>query len=234
MNLKSFGCSFIFGSDLVDDGRNGLYATASNFTWPSLLANHLNYSYSCYARPGAGNLQICEQVLNQVSTGTDQDLFVIGWTWIDRFDYYNSNYNSKQKKSPWSTIMPIDTDPVANTYFKQLHSEYRDKFTSLLCVKLVIDTLKQKSIPFVMTYMDELMYDQQWHVTSAVTDLQQSTQEYMTQFEGKNFLEWSREKQYEISETWHPLEQAHQSAANYMVSVFDTQKTNDLIQPVLS
>jgi len=230
MKLKSFGCSFIFGSDLADDGRDGPYATASNFAWPALLAKHLNYSYSCYARPGAGNLQICEQILNQVTDSTDQDLFVIGWTWIDRFDYYDSNYNPKQKKSPWSTIMPIDTDSVANTYFKHLHSEYRDKFTSLLCVKLVIDTLKQKSIPFVMTYMDSLMYDQQWHVTPAVSELQQLTQPYMTQFERKNFLEWSREKQYEISETWHPLEPAHRAAADYMITVVDTQKIIDPVQ----
>jgi hypothetical protein len=43
MNLKSFGCSFIFGSELSDDGRNGLYATGSRLTWPAHVAQHLGY-----------------------------------------------------------------------------------------------------------------------------------------------------------------------------------------------
>jgi hypothetical protein len=234
MNLKSFGCSFIFGTDLADDGRGTAYVTPSTSTWPALLARHLGRSYSCHARPGAGNLQILEQVLNQVATATNQDLFVIGWTWIDRFDYYDANYNPKQQRSPWSTIMPIDTDAVADTYFRKLHSEYRDKFTSLICVKSAIDALTQKGIPFLMTYMDPLMYDQQWHTTPAVIDLQKATKNHMTQFEGSSFLEWSRQKNYEISPTWHPLESAHRAAADLMIKVFDKQNTSDPAQQVLS
>ena len=62
MKLKSFGCSFIFGSELAYDGRDSPYATPSQLTWPAHLAQHLNYNYQCYARPGAGNLQILEQI----------------------------------------------------------------------------------------------------------------------------------------------------------------------------
>ena len=66
MKLKSFGCSFIWGSDLPDDGRNLPRATASRLTWPALLAQDLEYEYECHARPGAGNLQITERLLNQI------------------------------------------------------------------------------------------------------------------------------------------------------------------------
>ena len=85
MNLKSFGCSFIFGSELSDDGKNGRYATGSKLTWPAHVARHLNYTYLCYARPGSGNLQIAERTLTHLATN-EHALFVINWTYIDRFD----------------------------------------------------------------------------------------------------------------------------------------------------
>jgi hypothetical protein len=216
MTLKSFGCSFIYGSDLTD----------TNATWPALLATQLGYSYNCYARPGSGNLQIAERVLNQISNSNSSDLFVIGWTWIDRFDCYNPNHNNRLW-SDWSTIMPVDTTDIAKIYYRDLHSEYRDKLTTLMSIRLVIDTLKQKNIPFVMTYMDNLIFDQQWHVTPAVTDLQAYIQPYMTTFDSQTFLDWSRANSYPESRAWHPLEAAHHAASDYMIKVFDTKNTID-------
>jgi len=217
MTLKSFGCSFIFGSDLADDGRDGPYATPSQLTWPALLAQHLGHQYECHARPGSGNLQILERVLNQVPGSTSQDLFVIGWTWQDRFDYYDSAWNPGQKRTPWNTIMPIDEGDLAKTYYRDLHSEYRDKFTCLSYVKLAMDTLDQQGIPFVMTFMDQLMFDQRWHVTPAVQLLQDHVKPHMTDFEGRTFLDWSRHHGFAESKTWHPLEEAHQAATKYLI-----------------
>jgi hypothetical protein len=77
---------------------------------------------------------------------------------------------------------------------------------------LAIDTLKQKGIPFVMTYQDELLFDQQWHTTPAVLDLQAYVEPYMTLFENQTFVSWSRDQGYPESDTWHPLEEAHQAA----------------------
>jgi len=216
MQLKSFGCSFIYGTELVDPSNN---------TWPAHLAGRLNYNYKCYAKPGAGNLQILEQILNQASNKDDYDLFVIGWTWIDRFDYYNADQTGEFWKD-WSTIMPVDTDTLAKTYYRDLHSEYRDKFTCLSYIKLAIDTLNQKRIPFIMTYMDSLLFDQQWHTTPAVLDLQQYVKPHMTTFNGKSFLEWSRTNNYPISNAWHPLEEAHLAAADYIVKRFNEKITS--------
>jgi len=224
MRLKSFGCSFIFGSDLADDGRGGPVATPSQLTWPAHLACHLNRQYECYAHPGSGNLQILENILNQAAVSDQSDLFVIGWTWIDRFDYYPANPVTPSR-SPWRTIMPIDTDKVASVYYRDLHSEYRDKFTCLSYIKLAIDTLGQKNIPFIMTYIDRLLFDQRWHTGPAVVDLQNYTQIYMTEFAGQTFLEWSRSNGYKETAAWHPLEEAHRAAGNYMIKVFDKQNT---------
>jgi len=219
MKLKSFGCSFIFGTDLADDGRNLTIPTASNYTWPAHLARHLGYDYECYARPGSGNLQIAERVLSHVAE--DQSVFyVIGWSWIDRFDYTNSTISNDPiltKWWNWRTLMPIDNGDLAQTYYRGLHSEYRDKLCSLMQIKLVIDTLVQRGCQFIMTYQDELLFDQQWNHTPAVLNLQQAVLPYMTTFDGQTFLDYSRQHGFEISPTLHPLEEAHQSAAQVLI-----------------
>jgi hypothetical protein len=215
MTLKSFGCSFIFGTDLSDDGRNGPYATGSYLTWPALLAADHGYQYQTYARPGSGNLRILETLLTE-ATKPEVSTFVVSWTWIDRFDYTVPLTNKVIRfnlvgNEQWKTIMPMDQDTVATMYYQDLHSQLRDKLTTLIYIKTAIDTLKQKNIPFVMTYMDELMFETQWHVTPAIVDLQNYIRPHMTQFDNKTFLEFSKEKGFPISETLHPLEAAHQA-----------------------
>jgi hypothetical protein len=226
MNLKSFGCSFIFGSELSDDGRNGQYATGSRLTWPAHVAEHLGYEYFTYARPGAGNLQIAERALTHLATN-EQSFFVIGWTYIDRFDYVSVNNPNKWPGMPWSTLMPIDTDAVAKTYYRDLHSEIRDKLATLMSIRVVIDTLKQKNCSFIMTYMDELILDQRWNTTPAITDLQDYIRPHMTTFEGQNFQQWSKKNGHPITAIGHPLESAHRAAGELMFKVFDTQSTSD-------
>ena len=219
MKIKSFGCSFIFGSDLKDCDSVAPWPKGSKSTWPALLAQKLNSSYECHARPGSGNLQITERILNQLQDSKNS-VFVIGWSWIDRFDHYK-DINAWQ---PWKTIMPGENDNLSQTYYKYLHTEYGDKLNSLIKIKLVIDILKQHNVRFLMTYIDGLMFDQQFHTSPAVTHLQSCILPYMTTFEGQTFLKWSRQNGYKESPTWHPLEAAHRAAADYMINVFDKQK----------
>jgi hypothetical protein len=211
MKLKSFGCSFIFGSELADAGYDRPFAHYSSSTWPALLAKDRGHDYQCYARPGSGNLQIAEQILSQTAHN-EHALFVIGWTWIDRFDYTVGDRNT------WQTILPADQTPEADFYYRNLHSQLRDKLSSLMSIKLTIDTLLQKKLPFVMTYMDDLLFETQWYNPPAVTDMQRHIRPYMTDFDGKNFLDWSRDQGFEITSASHPLESAHQAAFGYMKS----------------
>jgi hypothetical protein len=154
MHLKSFGCSFIYGCDLPDED----YSNCSQLSWPALLAQSCELDYSCYAKPGSGNLQILHSVLNELATSDTTDFFVIGWTWVDRFDYYDPENNNKFG-TPWSTIVPNNDSALAKTYYQELHSELSDKFTCLSYIQLAITMLKQKNIPFIMTYLDELVFD---------------------------------------------------------------------------
>jgi hypothetical protein len=183
----------------------------------------------CYARPGAGNLQIAERALTHLATN-EQALFVINWSFIDRFDYFmldNPNKFYDNEWNEWATLMPIDETDISKIYYKQLHSELRDKLTTLMSVKLVVDTLKQKNCPFIMTYMDDLMFDKRWHTTPAITDIQDYIRPHMTQFDGLTLQQWSKKNGYPITSVGHPLEQAHAAAGQLMIKVFDTQNTND-------
>lgn len=229
MKLKSFGCSFIFGTDLSDNikqvndgGRTMFQYVPSQHTWPALLSKNYGADYECYASPGSGNLQILEQILNQSAEDNDS-LFVIGWTWIDRFDYFNVEWQKNSGNNRWKTILPANTDELAQSYYKNIHSEYQDKFVNLCYIKTAIDTLKQKKIKYIMTYMDRLLFDTHYHCTPAILNLQKFVQPQMTEFENQTFLELSRNNGHLESGNWHPLEDAHFAATKIMLKTFDKQ-----------
>jgi len=226
MRLKSFGCSFIHGTELSDQTFVGVRDMPSQSTWPAHLARHLNRQYRCFSHGGSGNLQILTRVLDQAASSDSLDVFVIGWTWIERFDYYVDNHGD-QAIDPWNTISPTDQSTVAQIYYRDLHSEFRDKLVSLTSIKLAIDTLQQRNIPFIMTSLDELLFDQRWHVSPAILDLQAYIRPFITDFDGQNFLEWTKRNGHPIGSGGHPLEAAHCAAGDYMIKVFDKQNTID-------
>ena len=215
MLVKSFGCSFIFGTDLPDQ----VDKKPSQLTWPAVFSQQHGYYYRCCAQGGIGNLSIADRVLEEVAQDVTA-LFIIGWTWIDRFDYINQNQT-------WSTIRPDSDSNLSTTYYRELHSEARDKITSLMAIRTVIDSLRERAFPFIMTYQDELLLDRKYNVTPAIGALQDYVEPYMTQFEGQTFLNWSRSKGYPESPSWHPLEEAHSAAADVIIQSFDKQNTND-------
>lgn len=206
MKIKGFGCSFIYGSDLEDHEP----------TWPEILAQRLDLEYECHAEPGIGNLQILESILRE---SNDDAVFVVNWTWIDRFGFVDV------KDEQWHTLRPALDHPYADFYFRNMHSQYYDMLTSLIYVKTAIDCLVDKKRSFVMTAMDYLLFEQVhpgWHEPTAVSDLQQQIRPYIRNFEGKNFLDWSKEKGHQVSETWHPLAPAHSAAADYMLPAIES------------
>ena len=216
MLVKSFGCSFIFGTDLPDQIDPSVH---SQLTWPAVFSQRQGHYYRCYAQGGIGNLSIADRVLAEAAEDVTA-LFIIGWTWIDRFDYIDKN-------QIWSTIRPGSDSALSATYYRELHSEARDKLASLMTIRTVVDVLKQKELPFIMTYQDELLFDRTYNTTPAIVTLQDYIKPYMTTFEGKTFLDWSRSHGYPESASWHPLEQAHSAGAELMVQAFDKQNTND-------
>lgn len=222
MKLKSFGCSFIFGSDLPDDtqGIGEPWYPASQLTWPALLAKHHALDYECHARPASGNLRILEKVLSHAQQ--EPAVFVIGWSWIDRFDYTTDAcsfpvhlrhpYDLANKQDLWQTILPVHETQTARSYYKDIHTQFRDKLSTLIHIKTAIDTLNQLEIPFIMTHIDDLIFESEYHTNPAIRYLQDHVRPFITRFEGMTFLEFSKSHGFAISPGMHPLEQAHQAA----------------------
>jgi len=205
MKLSSHGCSFVYGSDL----------SSPALSWPALIADHLGYEYQCQAVPGSGNLQIMESVLLDAA---ESDFCVVNWTWIDRFDFVDSGDES------WHTLRPALDNDHAAYYFRYLHGQYRDMLTNLAYITTAVSFLVSREIPFLMTYMDDLLFDEiypGWHRSDAILYLQQKVRPYLHDFDGLSFLDWSRRNSYAVSNTWHPLEQAHTAAAHHMLPIID-------------
>jgi hypothetical protein len=196
--IVSCGDSFFYGSDLQDTLN----------TWPSLIAKRLGHEYHCQARPGVGNLQILKQILEAQQQFGNSAVYLINWTWIDRFDYINT------QDEQWHTVRPSLDDATRDpAYYRLFHSEQADKFTNLVYISQAIQALQGHR--YLMTYMDPLMFDQQWHAPDYIKTLQDKVRTHLNSFDGQTFLEWSRSNGYPESKHWHPLETAHQAAADH-------------------
>ena len=217
MKLKSFGCSFIYGSDLEDQIDSDLPSAAySKMTWPALIAKKLNLEYECHALPGQGNFKILCDIVAQASLD-DPSVFVINWTWIDRFDFVND-------LEQWSTLRPSEQSDLSKVYYRDLHSQIRDMLTSVYAINTAVDFLNERGIPFAMSYMDYNILeniDPNWHDPRYLAVMQNKIKKYLVDFQGKNFLDWSRDQGFEISKKWHPLEDAHKSAADFMLPLIE-------------
>ena len=200
MNLRSFGCSFIYGSEL----------SSRDNTWPARIADRLGLEHHNHGIEGAGNLRIMESILTHV---TKDDICVVNWTWIDRFDFVTV------RDEQWHSMVPCDTHSRAEFYYRNFHSQYRDMLTNLVYVKTALDHLNRLGGRYLMTYMDHLMFEtvyDSWHYGHAVTGLQRELQPHMVLFQDMTFLQWSRANGYAESQLWHPLDQAHAAAADLM------------------
>ena len=231
MKIKSFGCSFIYGSELqVHIKENNCIGDSLYYdTWPSLVADYYQVEFENHAWPGIGNLRILEQILTQ-ATLEDPAFFIIGWTWLDRFDFINPVTEN------WDTLRPGGDDELHKIHYKYFYHQYHTMLTNASYISTAINVLNSKNIPFCMTLMDNTIFDPinpNWQDPYALRILQQSIKPYITWFDNMDFLSWSRKNNYPISEAWHPLEAAHQAAGKYMINVFDTQKTNGLAQQAL-
>lgn len=206
MKLKSFGCSFIWGTDLADADPK----TGSLSTWPALVARQRAYTYKNCAIGGSGNQHIAACVAAQLGEHeNDHCIYVIQWTWADRFDYIDHD-------SRWQTLRPSLEMPHADYYYRYLNSEFRDRLCSLQTITATIALLQHHEQPFVMTALDNSLGDKldpHWFHPSILDSHWQVIKPHLKWFEGHDFLSWSRKRGYAESALCHPLEQAHQAAA---------------------
>lgn len=223
MKIVSFGDSFVFGSELQDNA-NGHRA------WPGLIAADLGVDYETRAVPGCGNDAIARQVMEYFATNPAQDvLAVINWTWALRWDFYVVDTES------WVTLGPtcvpsklhqhLDPDSaqqLLDVYHKFTgHSSVWEKWRSLNSIYMVQQYLTNLGVPSIQTYIDPELVDDQQHAPDYMLPLLLAIRPHMQTFQGQTFLEWSQQRGYTITQPGlHPLEDAHQAAAELWRPVY--------------
>jgi len=210
--LLAFGDSFTHGDELSDCFNEPPYYP-SKLTWPSLLAKDLNLEYISYAVPGCSNQTILRRILNNTQV-LHNSFVIVNWTWIDRWDFYNTLDNK------WETLRPTKTDSIFyKNYTKYFQSELWDKYETLKAMSTVIDLLESNKIKYLMTCIDNLVIDSNNHNPPYVNCLMEKVKDKITWFDNLSFLEWSQKNNFVISDNLHPLEEAHKSAFKYIKTI---------------
>ena len=216
--IAGFGDSFIYGTEIPGnaDGLSG--------SWPALISKKLNCHYVCNARAGVGNEQIAQQIYSYINKNSVKDtVFVINWTWIGRWDVHLSVADK------WITLGPScvplnlqrqlknfltadESDQLLHQFQQNLNSLLGHKFRNLQAIYAVHSLLKRLGAATIITSMDSELFNREWHVPEYIKVLQNEIEPDLLTFEGKNFLDWSRDRGFEITDAWHPLEPAHKAA----------------------
>lgn len=215
--IVSFGDSFVFGSELAnnEDGSQ---------TWVAQAARNLGATYKTYAVPGCGNDHIARQIYSYFAgNSADTTLAVINWTWCQRWDFYIVEHET------WITLGPTCVpeklkDLVSRTQAEDLVEFYREranssllwnKFRNLQTIWAVQGYLEQRGVQAVQTYMDYHLFDQTCHAPDYVQELQGLLRPKLELFENRNFVDWSRDHGFAVTDPgWHPLEAAHAAACD--------------------
>lgn len=217
MILGAFGDSFLFGSDLSDiqdhDSKNWFFP--SQLTYTALLAKQLELQYYCTALPAQGNKVIADDVIRAVAQQKNSMLYIINWTWIDRFEYLGRARVSNDVG--WESTLPNNSEEKSQFYYRNFYTDIDAKLSNLILINTVLDVLLTEKCKFIMTYMDHLLFDTKFDCTVSIKHLQNKIKPYMKSFDNLNFLDWSKKHNFAISENWHPLEHAHQAAAEYLL-----------------
>lgn len=213
----------------------------SNETWTALLANELGMQYVCHASPGASNGTILRRILSNVNSLNRGDFVVVNWTWIDRWDMFDISNDE------WVTLRPhmnktdgvlvtpkddgndvqvrLDIDPnLHKFYYKYIQSELWDKLETLKNMALIINILEGMGIRFITTCVDKLSINTEFHAPQYILELQDMVSSKLTWFDSDGFYDWSMKNNFPVGETGHPLEEAHQTAFEYIKNNHDFTK----------
>ena len=218
--IIGFGDSFVWGSEQENNNDGSL-------GWIGRAARNLGCEYHTTAKPGCGNDYIAQKIYSWFANNniTQDTLAVINWTWTSRWDFYVLEHNTWITLGP-SCVPEILKDVLSRAQAEDIIEFYKsrigfgilwNKLRNLQTIYSVQSYLKQKNIKNVQTYMDYDLFDMaQLHTALTpdyINELQKLVYPEMQLFEGKNFVDWSRQNGFVVSNAMHPLEDAHIAAA---------------------
>ena len=223
--IVSFGDSFVYGSELQNNNDGSK-------SWIGQAAQRLAVDYETRSIPGCGNEAIARQIYSYFSNNPSQDvLAVINWTWGARWDFYVTGHEQ------WTTLgltcVPSKLKPLVGQeeaekileFYKNYpgNSTLWDKWRTLQAIYGAQQYLNGLDVVSVQTFMDYEMWDDTWHAPDYIRNLQSMTRGVLENFQGRNFLDWSWDRGYKVTDPgWHPLEQAHENACELWIDRYRT------------
>lgn len=216
--LIGAGCSFIQGCELGDENSELGYSLD---TYPALIAKKLNLPYECLAYGGASNTGIAKMILNH---DIQDSILLVQWTHVSRlgfdinlqadptninginwFDFAPRNWLFD--KSRWHTPKYIEklstggVEKFQQDFYKYVGNDETFVLYSDLAMKSILFYAQQQHAKVIFfTASDQLI-----GVNGCMA------------FEGKNFTAFAENHRCAFGQHGHPLHQAHQMAADYIL-----------------
>lgn len=165
-NLWTFGCSFTEGfvNDRSDSFEKYKEYCGGSFpeSWPSILGKKLNLQVKNLGEGASGNQQIFQQICNNCKYFSQNDIIIIGWTFLERYRVAIDNHT-------WLKLGPgkinhkesflLSEDCHQSIIVNRTLKPYKDEIYSYeniidrLCEALSINV-------YYWTMINELIYDQ--------------------------------------------------------------------------
>ena len=236
MILVAGGDSFIHGNELSDWDINSPRDSLLTFT--ALLADQSGIDYTCCARPGNANDAILRMTINkceQVKRENKSPVVVVAWTFVPRFEF-PFEYNTDSPDSPFATISIYENTnrrPVkdfARQFFTHVNIDWFQHFNTVKSILMLQTYLKANNIPYIFTAADNIVFsykdDPQLQAYWAMVDFNNwymfpAANEPWNTVTPRGFYQWAVENKYPIGPYQHPLEQAHQDAAELIKGKFN-------------
>jgi hypothetical protein len=201
--LISFGASITYGSELPDQ----------SYTWSSIIAQKMGLNYLCLAKENAANSGIARAIISNMDHYQD-DLILAMWTSSTRYEFRFGD--SWENVSPWSE----QTGFTRDWYRGPGGLEYTEVVTTMKEIVLASQFLDQMKLPYTFVLdNNELRTSHTWEEPDEYIQSLKALMpwDHIVWFEDTGFLEWCQRKNYSFVNT-HPGTEAHQSAAEYILS----------------
>ena len=238
INIVSFGDSFTFGNELPDDNPG-----PSTKTWAGKLAYKFDRYYECRAEGGNSNSAIARSVIDWLAHKQEDQkcMAMIMWSFPGRYEYLFNHDKQWHNVTPWEADPDIDVlkkqyknfneetykenkeklekikgTPIqfhAKSHFEHIDSHEYASYMSMKDILLVQNTLKAYNIPYMFCFAHNSIFNLEPSNTLIYSLLDQN--KWFQFKENLGFMQWAEEQNYKFGST-HPLEEAHEEAANLM------------------
>lgn len=153
MKLVGFGCSFTYGSELIDpnidewDRHHANTAYRERHCWLGELADRLDIEYINLAEPGASNYSIQEKFASYIQNPDRNIIICVGWTNHLR----NSWWSDREQRWIHDGFIRNENETLFGASFKEwlIHSQKRCKQVTLNAKLFVNSVCKANSFKII-------------------------------------------------------------------------------------